>query len=461
MAINFTTGAESAFSRIGRILHLAYSLRPYQAALPAQFIDINNGYTTTLLPVGGQVSVQADSLVRVSSGVMSFASSAAWNVVVGMVLADVPSQGRSQQAAMNEFIRQMKLQSKTVQANTIALSQAALSGSVGSGVLVLSPKRGDGLVNENIIAEVGQLTCTADAYTGGATQGQETFALSGSPNVAGVWDYDWPTGSNAGAQANAVSAADDGNTAGNLLTNGDFQSWSTDPAPQLQNWVLGVGTWGTSIQRNSTNPLLSTESYAVQFNAGATLNALYQVFNDTAGTPVTPIGLASYQVNFWLRKLSGTITGGVLTVELVDGSGTVTNDAQGTANSFTVTLSTLTTSYVAYNATFRLNGTPPTAVWLRFRITTALAGAAFLLADACYAAAQTAYTGGYGWNVFSGATPFVGGDGWQITSTNNQGGASYLGTFQTGFQRLFSMTQLGLLLPSSGSPNVANTLISA
>lgn len=461
MALNFDTGDESAFARIGRILHVAYSLTPYEAALPAQFVDVNDGYVLTLRAVGGQVSVQANSLVRVASGVMAFASDAAWGVVQGMVLLDTPSQGRSRQAAMNEFIRQMKLQSKTVKANTIGLSQAVLSGSVGSGVLVMTTRRGDGLVQENVVAEVPRVVCTADAYTGGATSGQETFALTGGPAVGGVWDYDWPGGSGANATDNAVSADDEANTAGNYLTNGAFQAWTTDPDPELVNWVLDFGAWGTDVEQNTTAPFRADQSYAVQFNPGATNPVLYQAFGDTAGTPTTLDGLASYQLNFWLRKLSGTISAGVLTVELTDDAGTVLNDAQGVPNSTTVTLSALTTSYVAYNVTFRPNATPPATMWLRFRISTDLAGAAFLLADAALAAPSPAYTGGFGWNVFSGATPFVGGDGWTVTATNDQGGASYLGTFQTGFNRLFNLTTMNLLLPSSGSPNIPNTLISA
>lgn len=461
MSLNFDTGDESAFARIGRILHVAYLVTPFEASLPAAFSGINDGYNVTLQAVGGAVAVQADQLTRTASSTMAFAAQAALGVVQGMVLADAPSQGRTPQAAMAEFIRQMKAQGKTVKKNTIGLSQAALSGSVGTGVLVYSSKRGDGLVNENIIAEVPRVVCTADAYTGGATAGQEAFGLTGAPAVGNVWDYDWPGGSGAAASLAAISAAEDGNADGNLLTNGNFQSWTDDATPQLNNWTLSGGTWGTNVQQGSTSTF-GGQIYVAQFDPAAANPILYQEFGDsTAGTSPTPNGLQTYFVNLWLRKLSGTISAGVLTVELTDDSGTVTQDAQGVSNSFTVTLSTLTTSYVAYNAAFRLNATPPSAVRLRLRVSTALAGASFLLANACYAPAVSAYTGGFGWQVFSGETQFVGGDGWNVTATNDQGGASYLGTFQTGFQRLFDMNGQDQLLPSSATPNISNTLITA
>lgn len=463
MSINFDSGAESAFARIGKILKVAFLTTPYEASLPAAFAQINDAFVTSLLAVGGQVSTQANQLARTASGTMAFASQAAWGVVQGMVYADQPSQAGTEYAAMAEFVRQMKAQGKTVLANAIGSTAAALSGSIGTGVVALATRRGDGLVQENTIAETLRLVCTSDSYTGGAVSGQEAFGLTGSPALAGVWDYDWPTGSAAGAAANAVSADQDAASGGNLTTNGDFQDWTTDPAPQLQNWTLsGSGVaWGVEVQRNSTAPFRSGQAYAVQFNPGVGLAVLAQEFDSAGGTAAPLVGLTTYQVNLWLRKLSGTISSGVLTVELTDDAGVVTQDAQGVPNSFTVNLTALTTAYAAYGGAFRLDADPPAAVRLRLRVSTPLAGASFLAADCCMAAAQTMYQGGPGWNVFSGATPFVGGDGWTVTNTNNQGGASHLATFQTGFQRLFGMDTLNLLLPSSGTPNISNTLITA
>lgn len=464
MAIDLVSDPGGLFPRIGRILHVAYLLTPYEAALPAAFVDIFDQYLATLQPVGGAVEVSANNQVRAASGVMSFAPQAAQNTITGMVLADQPSQARSFQAAMNEVIRQMTAQSKTVLANTITITPAQLTTPtfVGTGVLVTSTKRGDGLVQENSVAETLRLVCTADSYTGGRTAGQELFGLTGAAQTAGVWDYDYPTGSGANAQVTAISAEINGNSNSNTLTNGDFSDWSDDPAPELDNWTLETGTWGTDIQQDDTNPLGDRE-FCVEFLPGTGVNTkLYQAFGDaSAGTPVTPDGLRSYAVNVWLRRV-GSVSGGVLTVELVDDSGTVLNDEQGVANSFTVTCSSLTTAYVAYNQVFRLNNTPPTAIWLRFRMSTALTGGSVLMADAAYPPLTAMYAGGPAFCVFSNAAvPFVSGDAWNIAVTNNQGGASYLGTFQTGFDRLFGMKQLGLLLPSSATPNINNTLITA
>lgn len=462
MAITFT-GTGGLFTRLGRILHVGYQLTPFESSIPALYKQVFDQYLASLEEIGGAVEVQSNTLARIPSGVMNFATQAGSDTVQGMVLADQASQSITLQGAIQEVIRQMIVGGYYVTPNAITITPAQLPSFVGNGVLVTSTKRGDGLVQENSIAEVLRLTCTSDSYTGGRTQGQEQFGLTGAPVLGGVWDYDYPTGSGASAALNAISAAEYANPTGNLLTNGNFEVWTDDAIPELNFWTLGTGTWGTNIKRDTTAPNQGT--YALQFQASGVNTTLYQEFGDaTDGTAVEPDGLRSYSVNLWVRKLSGTISAGVLRVALVDASGTVLNDQQGLANSFNITCSALTTSYVAYNAVFRLNATPPSEVRLQLRMTTALAGGDVLVDDACYAPMTSFYQGGPGLAIFSGATPFVAASAWNLTVTNNQGGASYCGTFQTGFERLFSMRNFGgagLLLPSTGSTLINNSLISA
>jgi len=301
MAIDFTTNPGGMYPRIGRILKVAYLLSPYESSLPPAFLAVFGQYLSSLQPVGGAVEVQADGAVRIASGVMGFATQAAQDTVQGMVLADQPSQSSTLQSSMAEVIRQMKAGSYYVTPNVITATQTALSGSIGNGVLVISTKRGDGLVNENSVAETLRLVCTADSYTGNATVGQEQFGLTGSPATAGTWDYDYPTGSGASVSTRAISSAQDGNSNGNLLTNGDFESWSgTTPGPTatLDNWTLGgTSAWGTDLRQNATNPNGGT--YCLQLIPGTGVNTqLYQVFGDsTLGTQPVPDGLASYTVN--------------------------------------------------------------------------------------------------------------------------------------------------------------------
>jgi hypothetical protein len=70
------------------------------------------------------------------------------------------------------------------------------------------------------------------------------------------------------------------------------------------------------------------------------------------------------------------------------------------------------------------------------------------------------YAGGPAIAYFSGSTASLVKDVYSVTVTNNRGGASNLATMQTAADRVFGMRALNLLLPSSGSPTVADALIS-
>ena len=453
-AIDYT----SLFTRLGRIGRVAYVLNGNQSTLPADLDDISDLYeTTTDEDLVSPLLASKTSLVATVPTMMQTLTTLAQNTLTRMVAASSPATARNYQSALVELIRQMTVDAESVAACTVGASAVALTGNTGSGVVVLTTRRGDGRTQDNITAETLRLACVADSYTGGATVGRESFRLAAASLTTGVWDYLWPNASGANRTFNCISADQDASSSGNLLTNGDMESWSTDATPELSNWTLSGGTWGTDLQRSATG---HRGSYATEFIAGTGNNPiLYQTFGTDTGA--TPSDLTSYAVNFFARKVSGTISAGVLTVELTDDTGTVLNDEQGTPNSTTVTLSTLTTSYAAQNVVFRTPGVPPSEVRVRFRMSTALVGGNVLIDDACFAPVQAAYPGGFGIQVFSGATPFVAQDGWDVTATNNRAGATYAGTWQSLFDRVFNMKNLNLLLPTSGSPTIADTLITA
>lgn len=454
MAIDFDT----LFAQIGRVGRLAYVLAGGQAGLPAAFTSLFAQFSGHH-DIIGTIETQQDQLVRQNSAnnLLGTLAPIAQSSLLTLVKADQPSQGRSVPLAIQELIRQMIAGSKSVKACTIGLTPTALSGNTGTGVLVTSTKRGDGLIQQNTVAETGRLVCIADSYLLQATAGQEPFRFQGAEvGTARKWDYDWPLGSGAAAQFNVATPSLDANASNNLLTNSDFEVWSADVAPVLSNWTTSQ-TWGTELQQSATG---YTGSFALRLNA-ATGTAIYQQFNLAAGTTVNPAALTSMAINLWIRKNTGTITTGVLTVELVDGSGTVVNDAQGVANSFTIDLTLLSTTYVSATGVFRLPSVPPSTLRLRLRLSTALAGGSVLIDDLCAAPLVQSYPGGPGMRVFAGLVPFKAGDGWTIATTNNLGGASYGATFQMLFDRLFGMTSLNLLLPYNASPTHADTLITA
>lgn len=446
MSLNLDVDPDGLFVRLGRIGHIAYLLDQYQDTLPEAFDSIVAAYQDTLQAVGGLVAQQQLGLVRSTAAVMGFARTAAQQTVIQMVEEDEPATARNLTSALREVIRQMGVQVKTVQDCNVAFIETALPGMVGNGVLVTSDKRGDGLVNENAFTEQTRLVVTSDSYSGSAAEGKEVFTLTGETASAGVWDWDYPQGSGASISVRAISADDNGSRGSNLTTNGDMEDWTADATPELEDWTLSTGTWGTDALQNATG---NRGSFALEFNNGATLTTIYQEYT-------TLVPLTSYAFNFWLRRVSAAVTG-ILTVELTNTSNTVINDEQGVANSFTVDLSALTTSYVAYNHIFRLPAAPPATVRLRIRVSTAIGTDSILIDDVCLAALTAMYTGGPGFAIFSGSTPFVNGDGWEVDVDNDR--PAYLASFQALFDRLFGMRQLGLLLPSSATPAIDDALI--
>jgi hypothetical protein len=460
VALDFTSDPGGLFVRIGRIGYVLDYLNNYQDAIQTALGDVAGQYLSTLRDAYGRVAVNEASFVANLTGGFGTLQQLASDTIIGMVNADNPAAARSLADALAEVRRQMLAGTVTVQSATVGATATADSGNTGTGVAILTTKRGDGLTLELLIAENALLTVSADSYSGGQVAGREPLAFVGEGDGGlSPSHYQWPAGSGATQSVQAVSADTDASTASNLLTNGDLEDW-TGATPALDQFTLSGGTWGTDLARNSTTPFRGT--YDLRFIAGtAATPSLTQEFGDaTDGTAVEMAPLTSYIFNCWMKR-AGVVSAGVLTVDLVDGSNTVINDEQGTANSFTKTLSTLGTTFGSVSGTFRLPANPPAVVKLRIRISTALAGADVYMDDLCLAPVTTLYSGGPGLVVFSGATPFVTGDFFTVATTNDRGGASYLATFQSLFDRLFDMRGAGVLLPSSGSPSVNDSLITS
>jgi hypothetical protein len=470
MALNLT----NLFTALGRIGRTAYLIESGQTGQGVPFTELA-GYAYINPEWIGALALSYDSLIRAETAPMNAWQQAAQTILQSLVAADDPFYGSSIPQSLAYLYNQMIAQGKTVQSCTIGKSVSADSGNVGTGAVFVTLQRGDGLIQQNTIAEASTLLITDDSYTGSATAGQEPWTWNGAPNVSSLgtntpvnlWDFDYPQGSAASASGRCISAAQDASSAGNYLTNGDFDSTAVVSSQTVpNNWHLITGAWGTDIQIVSGG---LDGGKCVQFNPGATLNNLTQQFgsasvtdptNAAAGTLALPAPFRSYVASIWL-KAGGVISGGVLTVDLVDGSGTVINDQQGVANSATVALTGYSTSWTNQTFSFRLPAVSPVVIRLRVRITTALAGATLLMDDACLAAPTNLYPGGPSLAVFSNpAVPFEAipdPDGWTVTFTNNRGGASLLASWQPLLNRLYQSPTF--LAPYSGSPNILDNLI--
>lgn len=417
-----------------------------------------------------------DSLIRVDSSGMGSWSQVAQTILQQLIAAEDPYYGTSIDTALQYLHTQMLAQSKTVKRCVVGSTVTADAANVGTGVVFVTLVRADGVPLENTVAEETTLLITADSYTGGATAGQEPWQWNGTQNLSsrgtgvpvGVWDYDSPQGSGAGAGGSCVSAAEDANTAGNLLTNGDFEDWDTAGTPFLDYWHLTSGTWGTDIRR-STTALGGT--YSVSFVAGGASVKLTQQFDTDvsdgadgdAGTTAAIVPLTGFALNVWL-KASGPATG-TLRFTLEDDGAAVIDDQSGTPNEFDVDLSDLTVNWTAFNVSFRTPVVLPAVIRLCVSTPSPPAGANVFMDDVCLVmqggGLVNLYPGGPNVAVFSNpATPFEAApdpDGFTLTFANDRGGATYGATWQFDLFRLFG--QPFFLAPSAATPNIPDSLI--
>jgi hypothetical protein len=194
---------------------------------------------------------------------------------------------------------------------------------------------------------------------------------------------------------------------------------------------------------------------------GSTQTCLEQEFDSGDNTSILT-QVTQYAVSFWAR-MSAATAGGVLTVDLCDGSGSSILNQQGASQSIVVTLSGLShTAWTNFVGVFQLPYVLPAEINLRIKLTTALSSGKDLFIDNMAMGVMTPlYTGGPSFAVFAGSEPFyaVVPDTFSAVVTNNYGGASNFKSFQPLFQRTCNMLGLGLQLPSASSPSISDSLI--
>jgi autotransporter-associated beta strand protein len=153
---------------------------------------------------------------------------------------------------------------------------------------------------------------------------------------------------------------------GNLLKNSDFESWSSNVP---SNWTVSAGAANIS-----ASGAAYAGSYALKVAGGlaGTLTAISQSLSVTSGTSMALSPLTPYSLIFRVRN-DGTIPAvGTLTFSFVDGSDTVVTDGQGGNNVYSLALTSISSGYTDYMATFRTPAVLPTVLKLKIGLSTAL-----------------------------------------------------------------------------------------
>lgn len=466
MALSFTDTTGNLFNRLGRLGKVISNAKTHQTAQETAYIDLTDGVigqyeseSDLQALMGSSYISLLDSIGGLASGVMQGLATATAN---RMVYRDTPQLNQNLTsinllASLENIVQQMEDQVYYVLAMTVAATVASFdSGMTGNGSVNVSVKRPkDGRYLENAFAETLTFTCSADSYEDGATAGNETFDIRGEGNQGNFFAFDWPLGSNGSTSVNAIDGEVD-NGSGNLLTNSGFEAWTTG-APD--NWVEVTG--GSLITEETV--LYYTEGSALKITGdGSTLPSITQLFDDATGTEGAVSGITQYSVCLFMRRDGTPAANGTLTVDLIDENGDTIADEAGVDNTFDIDLTALTVNYLPYKGVFRLPYIMPETVRIRVRCTgTALTtGRAVYLDKMSMGEMVQLYTQGPFVAVHSGSVPFRNGTYTTAEITNSRGSGGSLDTWQVLWARLFPIAyQNEILLPSSGSPNISDLLI--
>lgn len=466
--LSFLNANENLFNCIGSVGGMLELADSYMAS---QLTIMTDPATGAVIQFNNESDIQAiigGSYQGVLNTTGGSAGTVAQQVSVAIlnrkIFRDTPQLGQTLTSfntlgSLQEVIRQMTIAGATVLAMTVTASPQPFVGT-GNGIIVGNVSRpSDGRVQELSYSENLTLTCTNDSYTGNATQGNELFALTGTGQQTNLFTFDWPLGSNASTNLNAIDGNSNNNN-GNILTNSGFSDFTAN-APN--NFSITVGAAGTNIFQETTLVYDgSMSALRITGDAGGTLTSLQQVFGLGAGTRGTLSPVTAYGVNIFARRDGVIPAAGVLTIDLIDGGNNVILDQLGNPNSFTINLTLLTTNYLSYTGSFRTPLEMPSTYYLRMHLTTALTNGRSVYFDKLSLGDMTqAYPSGPFISVHAGSIPFVQGDTGVCVINNSRGAGGSLSTFQTLFQRFFFgfMMQNELLLPSSATPTISDNLI--
>ena len=436
---------------------------------------------TSLIPFGGwQGTMEGiDTTLQQQKSVLAQLLQA---VIIKRVNNDVAQQNSQDfTQAMTEWIRQMRVQSKSVAQATVSSTTAAGSGNTGTATVYGSITDPNGLTLENAIAETLQVRCTQDQFTG-AEAGSEIVSISSPQAALSNMSYLWPGGSGILASV-IVTDPEQGNGAGqnlvtgstSLTTVGAFKAW-TGTVPDA--WLVDVD--GANIADGTSNAYAG-EAHCLKFignTAGTNLNtALYQTFaNGDITTGSTQTILPNTVYHFYAKVKADVVpAAGVVQFSLTDGSGTVLNNNAGAANTITSTISGFGgTTYQTVTGTFQTPTIMPTNVRLRIKASTPITTGTNVFIDYVALAVPAVtgtlgglYAGGPYLSVFRGNVDLVNfvnptiGDSWTVAVANNYANSASptILSFNMLFNQLLGMSQLGFVLPVSGSPTAANSLI--
>ena len=448
------TGSQSMFVRQG---HLGGTLNYINTGRGSNFqTHVNNtiaDYQTTDQSVINNLVPQGALWQTGQNLFTEFLESMGVDTIIDMVYDDTLLNNVTLASGLAELIRQMQVSSDSVHQPTVGATVTYGNGVVtnnGTGTAVASVLNGQGLQLDYAYAEKFRLICTKDAQTGGATPGNETFAITAEAPVTIPTFYTWPVGSGATGNIKSVNSVQSQSQTTNLLNNSGFENFTANTPNQ---WTATSGVAGTDFAAGGSGAAY-TGTNCLEILGTGTEVTLNQPFNNSGGTTAFPVPETPYVLSFWV-KMSATPAAGVIRIKLVDGSGTTINDDQSVANSTDFSLTAVSTTYLHKSTVFRLPRVLPSTITIVIDESTNISsGKNAFIDEMVLTPAYQLYDGGPFVAITAGSVNWIQGDQINLAIAND-----YAGGFQQLFQRFFDMQSLGLMLPSSGSPTISDSLI--
>lgn len=243
MAINFfnVSPGNGLFNILGKVFKAQGDVNVSRlTTIPNDIIAIINQFNLvtqnpTIAATIQQVVTSPAGYQSAGAGTQSLLQIFAQQYLTAVVNLDNPQPDNSLTTALKEVIKQMKAQGKTVKSSAVTISAAAGGSNSGDGVCLTSTKRGDGLVQENTIAE----TILGVAQTTSKTTG---FQFLGQAAAQVQLGQDWPLGSGCNKSVTTIDA-----NVQSIVTNGGFETFTLANIPD--GWTVAVGVPGTNLKQ--------------------------------------------------------------------------------------------------------------------------------------------------------------------------------------------------------------------
>lgn len=387
---------------------------------------------------------------------VSFVASLSLSALFDDVLADRNIANPTLNSVVTELARQMVIATESVSQCPSTLTNTAIGSPAGDPTFNWVTYEGlTGKVSDFIIPDVYLETCTADRSNGGTSYG-ETFSIVGKPRDGSPTDGDYPTGSG----VSLTLAATDPSSDSGLVTDGSFNSWTTNTP---NNWTIAAGVAGTTIYKASDDP--RSTGFSLRFlGDGSTIHKVRQQLTAVEAS-------TAYAVHARIKKVTDPGTDWAVSFLLVDSSGTALAGPAAYAN----TKSSAASTGIAASWANPIDGTfitpaviPATGVFLeiRFHQSGSLTTAAQNLSDVyvdhvCVHATgpNQFYAAGPKLVIYSGTAESVVGDAYTGTAALASGS---VGDFLIrGMDRMLGLASLSARLPvlADASSTQKNALV--